>query len=1128
MNHPFDSSCTAVLNDVVAGGCALSVADGRLRLTGPASAVNGQLRQTVVERRDDLVAQLGPHRAVPVSGIQRRLWFLQQLDPFGTGYTFSYVHRLTGALDPRRLERAVNAVVAAQPGLRAGFLDGTGSPIQLIENDVTVSLPVLSESAETAERTDGIRKGHDEALGRLRAELVRPFDLARPPLLRSALLPLGHDEWLWGVTYHHLISDGWTHGRFLDGVSEAYRADGPAPRPEADYPEYVALDVAEAHNDPRRTANLAHWRDRLTGVQSGEVPPDRPRPTVRTHRGGRTDTSLGAETTHRLRELAVQERTTLFAVLLGVHATVLAAHTGQDQVVVGTPHANRPDERFHDTAGCFVSTLALPVDLSGDPTFRQVVARASEETATAWDHCDYSYEQLVEQLAPERDTSRNALFQTFLALQDAPARLELPAVTAEMLPFDSGVAQFELEFHLTPGDDGSLGLSLLHNRDLFTDETAHALLHRWRLAAEQLGARPSQSVHSLPLLTAEDLRTVNEANSTALRRPSDRADVLIREQARRSPDRVAVECGDERLTYRELEGKTAEMASRLRAAGGAGGRVGVALPRSVELVTALLATWRCGATALPLPLDLPAERVRMLAGESAMTHAWTVDATGAHLPSAVRRLDARPAGPRPGTCEREPEGRRTVDTPDDIPAYILFTSGSTGKPKGVAVGHHALVNLLTSMTDAPGLTAGDTLVAVTAPFFDIALLELLAPLLTGGRLVVATDDETHDPQLLAQRLRTADADVMQATPSTWQMLLETGWEGRPSLTAWCGGEPLSRDLADQLLTRCAGVWNLYGPTETTIWSSRCQVLPGPHPVLIGRPVGNTTLHVLTPHGTPLPPGPAGELYIAGDGLAEGYLGQPELTARRFVTVLDENGRKRRAYRTGDIVQRRDDGALRYVGREDHQLKVRGHRLEPEEIEHALRTHPAVLDSVVLLAEGDLLVAHVQADPGAVEELDSATLAAHAATALRPALIPQHFVLHDQLPRTPNGKTDRMALARTPLPEEERHVHFEAPRTEEESLVADVYQQVLGRGEVGRTDDFFCSGGHSLVAVRVLHLIEEASGVRIPLHVFMRDATVATVAALLPQVAGAQDEALAEALAALDSLTDEEAEALLRE
>ena len=431
------------------------------------------------------------------------------------------------------------------------------------------------------------------------------------------------------------------------------------------------------------------------------------------------------------------------------------------------------------------------------------------------------------------------------------------------------------------------------------------------------------------------------------------------------------------------------------------------------------------------------------------------------------------------------------------------------------------------MIDTPGLTAEDTLVAVTAPFFDIALLELLAPLLTGARLVIATDEETHDPRLLAQRLETSGADVMQATPSTWQMLLEVGWRGRPGLTAWCGGEPLSRDLADRLLTRCAGVWNLYGPTETTIWSARWQVLPGSHPILIGEPVGNTTLHVLSPHGTPLPPGPAGELYIAGDGLAEGYLDQPELTAGRFVTVEDENGERRRAYRTGDIVQRLGDGTLRYLGRQDHQLKVRGHRLEPEEIEHALRTHPAVLDSVVLLAEGERLVAHIQPEPGSAGELDPATLAAHAGTLLRPALIPQHFVLHDQLPRTANGKTDRLALTRTALPEG-RPVHFEAPRTEEERLVTDVYQRVLDREEIGRTDDFFRAGGHSLIAVRALHLIEEASGVRIPLHVFMRDASVAAVASHLPDVAQAEDEALIEALAALESLTDEEAEALLRE
>ncbi|MCA1186210.1 MULTISPECIES: non-ribosomal peptide synthetase [unclassified Saccharopolyspora] len=1099
-----------LLQETTSAGFTMRVADGRLRLNGASGTLPDSLRAALSERREELLAQLGGRTALPLSGVQRRLWFLQQLDESGVGYTFTYAYRLRGEVDPARLRRALNAVLAAHPGLSAVFVESGGKPIQLVDPSMSVPLTELGPSEA-------------DPIERLREAQVRPFDLDGGPLLRSTLVPAGDDEWLWAITYHHLICDGWTHGCVVRQLANAYREDGPAFRPEADYSEFVLHDLAH-RDDPKRTANLEHWVRALSGVTGAELPTEHPRPALRGYRGAKAETVIDPGTVRALTELATEHRTTPFSALLSAHAAVLAAHTGHDQVIIGTPHANRPELRFQDTAGCFVSTLALPVDLSEDITFRQLLERTAEETATAWDHRDFSYETLVERLVPQRDTARNALFQTFFALQDAPSEWELPGVTSVPLPFDPGIVQFDLEFHLTPGEDGSLALALLYNRDLYERATAEELLERWRGLVEHVAAKPDVSVHRIPVLRPADLRIINAVNDTAAPVPGRRVDLLIADQAALVPEDTAVECGDQRLTYAELEQRVGAAAALLRRTCGSGERVGLLLPRSVELVIALLATWRIGATAVPLPLDLPEERLAAQADSCSLRFAWT--SGDFPLPAHVQPVDPSHAEGESAATDSPTVGEALVG---EAPAYVLFTSGSTGEPKGVQVGHEALLNLLAGIADSPGLGTDDVLLSVTAPFFDIALLELLLPLMRGARLVVATEDETRDPRLLADRLDLCAATTMQATPSTWRMLVDTGWAGRAELTAWCGGEPLSRDLANALLDRCSGVWNLYGPTETTIWSARWKVLPGSGPVLVGEPVNNTTLHVLGPHGTPLPPGAPGELHIAGTGLADGYLGNPELTEQRFTTIEDENGTPRRAYRTGDLALRLGDGTLRHLGRTDDQMKVRGHRIEPEEIERAVRSHPDVRDCVVLLADSGALIAHVQPEPGF--EPEPAALAAHTAASLRPVLVPQHYVLHPELPRTPNGKKDRKALRGVATPEPSGDAVATPPGTREEILVAEAYQQVLDRDRVGRDDDFFASGGHSLAAVRVLHLIEEASGVRLPLHVFMRDTAVSAVAAEVLAAGAVADQAdadLLEALGALESLSDEEVAALLRD
>ncbi|MFD5554707.1 amino acid adenylation domain-containing protein [Streptomyces sp. NPDC127068] len=1122
-SHPYEASDAApvapthggLLARLVESGAAVDAPAGRLRVRLPRTATpDRSLLDAVRARRAAWSAELGDAVATPLSDVQRRLWFLQQLDDSGRGYAFAFVNRLSGRLDPAALSTAVDEVAAANPGLRATFEDVDGVPVQRIGPGPPV-VTVLREA----------RGMGDDAVGDLlRAELIAPFDLSKGPLLRSVLARTGDSSWLWGIAFHHLIGDGWTYALFNRAVAGAYLRLTTTPGvpahtgPRADYVDQVLAD-RERRTTARRAEAMRFWVDRLKDRDEAEIPTDHVRPPVRTYRGSRTDVALPPFVVDGLNEVARKTGGTLFSALLAVHGVFLGQHTGSLRPTVGTPYANRAEQRFTEVMGCFVSTLPLSVDLAGDPSFEELAGRTARVCTEAWDHTDFSYAELSDVLAPRRDTSRNALFQSFLAFQDVPAPLALNGVETAPVIFDSGVCQFDVEFHLTPREDGSLRLAVLHNRDLFAPESARAFADRWALLARRAAADPTTAVPQLNCLSpADEDRLAPLEPDPEPPGPADlTVDDLFTDRVARDPARTAVVAGNTRLTYAELDTVVDGLAVALDTSAPGGGPVGVLLPRTAALPAVLLASVRAGRTFVPIALDAPTRQVDKMVRALGIQAAWVTEGTQGVLPSEVRRiipvLDlARPAG--------RPYSGRLAQTP----AYIMHTSGSTGEPKAVVVGHRALTNLITAMAEEPGISAEDTLLAITAPFFDIALLELIAPLTVGACLNVADDRQVHDPRALAGALVESGATLAQATPSTWRMLTDTGWNGDPRLTVWSGGEPLPRDLAERLLTRNRALWNLYGPTETTIWSTRHRVRSGHGPVPIGTPIARTGLHVLDRHRTPVPPGTVGELHISGDGLAQGYLGRPDLTDDRFAPVTTADGRHVRAYRTGDLVRLAADGTLICLGRTDDQIKLRGQRLEPGEIETALTEHPAVREAVVVTTRDAILVAHVRTDTA--EAAPSAgELAAFLGERLRSALLPGRYVLHDSLPRTANGKIDRAVLRLRPLPAVGPMGN--QPETPTERAVAASYGEVLTGVSPGRTDDFFDLGGHSLSAVRVLHRLHERTGVRVPLHVFLTDGRVGTVAALVDQARHDEGAAvgrseLERALELLDSLTDEQA------
>lgn len=1060
--------------------------------------------------KDGILAVLAGRKAVRLSAVQERLWFLSQLDGSGVGYTFSTVYRIEGPLPVEGFTAALRSALCGEAGLRATFRLLAGRAVQLIRPRLDLDVPLYDWRGVPA------RTRHR----RMRRLLVRPFDLETGPLLRTALFQVADDAHLWGLTLHHLVADGQTIGAIVRRVSRTLAGEtapsGLDHDDHLDYTDYLAWESSRL-DSPARRENLEYWAAQLAGAPDLDLPVDRPAAPIRTYAGARTWAQLPAGQVSRLADLARAENTTIFAVLLAVYLAMVSRQSGSEDITVGVPHANRQDRRFQDTAGCFVNTIILRGDLSGDPDFRELVRRVSRTCADAWDHADYSYEELVGRLAPDRDLSQNALFRTFFAFQNVLDELTVPLATTQMVPFDPGTTQFDLELYVLPGRDGGLTCEANYSRALFDRATVRTMVARFVRLAGLLTAAPDRPLSAVADLSSDERAIIGKANDTCAVFPHcGRADLLVLERARQHPERVALTHRGRHLRYGYLARAASALAGRLD--GGASQRVGIMLDRSPEAVVAMLAIMGSGTSFVPLDPHLPAARLAWLVADCGIRQVVTAARHAGSVPNGALPVLVD-LGDEPG-----PAGPPAVPPVADASAYVLYTSGSTGAPKGVEVTHGNLVNLLHAMSQRPGIGEPDTFLAVTALSFDISLLELLLPLMHGARLVIATHEEMSDPVLLAALIERWDVTMMQSTPTSWSMLLDSGWPGRRTMTALCGGEPMSRDLADRLLDRCAAVWNLYGPTETTIWSARWRV-ERTGPVRIGEPIENTRCYVVDAHDRLVPPGTMGELLIGGAGVAEGYVNRPQESARRFVQLpgLDPW----RLYRTGDLVRQRRDGTLVFEGRIDHQIKVRGHRVEPEEIEHALRRHPSVLEAIVSVTAASALVCDLVCGPGEPPGFDE--LREFVASALPAYMVPQHVRYHTAFPTTPSGKVDRRVLAKQPLAATHREGGGPPSGAAEES-VATIYRDVLGLGgAIGRHDDFFRLGGHSLLAVQVLHRLRRDHGVDLGLPEFLRDSSVTAVArnvGLAERGRDRENRTIEDALRQIEQMSEAEVEELL--
>jgi amino acid adenylation domain-containing protein len=1049
-------------------------------------------------------ADRGPEDSPPLSFAQERLWFLHQFGGDGSVYNIPEAWRLSGRLDVQALERSFNEVVQRHEVLRTTYPIESGRVLQSIAPALHLDLAMADLRALSPE----IQAAETRRLTSREAAL--PFDLARGPLIRTTLLRLAPEEHVLLLTQHHIVSDGWSMGVFVRELAALYRAfclGEPSPlAPLAlQYADFARWQRGWLRGEAL-ARQLAHWRRRLDGAPALlELPTDRPRPSVQTFRGADRTLEIPAGLARGLEDLSRQHGVSLFMTLLAAFQILLSRYAGREDVVVGTPIANRNRLETEGLVGFFVNTLVLRVDLAGDPDLPGLLLRTRDACLDAYAFQDVPFEKLVEELRPERDLSHAPLFQVLFALHNAlPMDLELPGLTLSRLEPEGKIAKFDLALHVQPLRDGGLSCLARFNRDLFDGATMDRLLRHFRNLLR--AASPEARISGLAMLEeSERWQMLAEWNDTA--GPIELAEEialheLFEERARRNPAALALDFGGEVMTYGELDRRAERLARRLAALGaGPGVLVGVHLDRSPGKAVAVLGVLKSGAAYVPLETTWPRERLR-----------WILSVQG--IDRVVTTASRRPALAEAGLAssgavcldEAGPEAqvlRRAG--PDDL-AYIIFTSGSTGTPKGVMVRHRPAVNLVRWVNRTFGVGPSDRLLFVTALSFDLSVYDLLGVLAAGGTVRIASGEELRDPRRLARILVEEEITFWDSAPAALQQLVP--FFPRPGVETalrlvFLSGDWIPVSLPDRVRESFPGarVISLGGATEATVWSNFHpvgEVDPAWKSIPYGRPIANARYHVLDAALAPCPVGVPGDLYIGGPCLSLGYAKAPDLTADRFVPdpVGPETGA--RLYRTGDRARHWSDGTLEFLGRLDTQVKLRGYRIELEEIEAVLGAHPGVREAVALVRQdtpGDQrLVAWFI--PAQREAPPAAELRAWCLERLPDYMAPAAFVALKQWPLSPTGKLDRKALPAPFARPETVQVVAGVPRTGMERVVAAVWREVIGVESVGVDDNFFDLGGHSLLLARVQARLSEILGRELPMVDLFRHPTVGALAEAL--------------------------------
>ncbi len=1005
-----------------------------------------------------------------LSSGQRGLWFIHNMEPESYAYNVPCAFKIHGTLNIKALKNSFQILIKRHPVLQTVIQQRDDSePFQ----SVSLKQPLFFREESITDKDESKIKPF------LRAKAHEPFDLEKGPLMRVYLFQRSDTEHILLISLHHIIFDGTSFFVFMNELTKIYKAEligkkAALPDIESSYANFVKWQENMLKSDEGKE-HKKYW----TGKLSGEMPvlnlptDARPDSEPRAKGGEIYKTEITAELSAKLKQLAQEKKVYLFSVLFSAFNTLLYRYTQQEDIITGTPATGRTSTVFEDLIGYFVNMLPLRVHLSGDMSFDNLMRQIHKTSMEALEHQDYPFPEIVSDLMITRGDGRgNPIFQTSFALQNL-------AKIFENRFFDKGngdsLLSLEHTLDIQQEEDFDLGLEIFdaekfllffkYNSGLFSYDIIVRMAEHFKILLKGITDTPNLRISELPMLSeTERHKILTQWNDTKTDYPKDKCiHQLFEEQAAKTPDAVAVVFEDEKLTYRELDERADRLAHRLLPLGGPGIFIGICIERSLDMLVGLLAILKTGSAYVPMDPSFPAERIGYMT-EDTQTPVILANEQTLSLLSGIQttilNVDSDDEEFAQGT------NSEISDVSSENLAYVMFTSGSTGRPKGVQVTHKNIVNFLNSMAKDPGFSSKDSLLAVTTISFDISVLELFLPLLTGGICVLASKNETLDGQLLKDSIERNNITVMQATPATWRILEAAGMKKYPFLKTLCGGEPLPPDIAAFLTEKCQSLWNMYGPTETTIWSTIEQVTPNAD-ITIGRPIDNTTIYILDKNLNPVPVGVSGELYIGGDGVTRGYLKRPDLTAKNFIKNPFDNDTSDIIYNTGDLARYLPNGKIECLGRADNQIKLRGFRIELGEIEAVLFEHPDAQNSAVTLKESSsgekYLAAYIVEDEKGKK--DPSNYRIWLKKSLPDYMIPSFFVFLDTMPLTPNGKIDRKAL-----PEPDRSARFGTdyvkPQSETEKQIAREWAEVLDNENIGIHDNFFEAGGNSVLIIQL--------------------------------------------------------------
>lgn len=1033
-------------------------------------------------------------REAPLSEAQMEIWLVAQLsDEASCAYNESLSLCLDGVLDQHQLHVSIQELIDRHDALRTTFTP-TGH-LQKVSPQVEVEIPFSDWSVLSAQEQENKLRSCKEH------EAKTPFDLVSGPPVRFHLVRLSEQRHLLVLTAHHIVCDGWSMNVVLDELGALYsakcgRADKQLPAPKS-FRQYLN-DLSQSADAPETTRSENYWLEQFAQAPADlDLPTDHPRLALRSYAGATFRTKISASATQQIKRAGAKHGCTLFVTLLSGFEAVLSRLSGQDDIVVGIPTAGQAALEGGPLVGHCVNFLPLRAHMDSAMKFSDLLTQQKRKVMDAYEHQAFTYGTLVRKLSLPRDSSRLPLMEVQFNLEKVGTSLQFAGMKVEVDPNPKAFVNFDLFLNIVESEDGLI-LDCDYNTGLYEEATIARWLRHYETLLLGFVADPEQTLQKLPVLNEAEMRQILvDWNNTAADYPRQRCvHELFELQVQRTPGSTAAMFEGQNLTYAQLDCKANQLANHLLKIGvGKNTIVGIFMDRSLDVIVALLGVLKAGAAYLPLDPIYPRERIEFILTEASAPVLLTQSQLAVTLPGTSARIICLDSDW--DLIARESE-RRPASHPDpkDL-AYLIYTSGSTGKPKGVEVPHQAVVNLLWSMAQTPGMDASDRMLAVTTLSFDIAALELFLPLAVGAQLVIASRETAADPVQLMATLTSSEATMMQATPVTWRMLLEAGWEGQPLKKALCGGEALPLDLAGKLTALGISLWNMYGPTETTIWSSTCQVPWGTKKITIGPPIANTQFYIVDALRQPVPIGVPGELCIGGDGVARGYFNRPELTTDRFVTNPFREGA--RLYRTGDSARYLQNGSIDFLGRLDHQVKLRGFRIELEEIETVVSQYPGVRQAVVVIREdipGDQrLVCYIVRENGTAFE--SRKLRDFVKLKLPEYMTPSAFVPMQELPRTANGKIDRRALPKPDFEKTPQSDNFIAPSSPEEKILAEIWSEVLKIDRVGTQDNLLELGADSIHIFQITARAHE-SGLEITAKQLLQARTISALCAMIQQ------------------------------